>query len=116
MLIGDLTTRSLAAALDGLSARGEAHRDNIANVETPGYLARRVNFETALRSAMEGGDPSTSAFQVTRSMSPTRLNGNNVAVDQELVGLTENGLRSQLVVEALNAKYRALRTALGPGA
>jgi len=26
------------------------------------------------------------------------------------------GLRSQLVVEALNAKYRAIRTALGQGA
>ncbi len=115
MLIGDLTTRSLAAALDGLSRRGEAFRDNIANVETPGYLARRVNFETTLRAAMEGGEPSDASFEVTRSLAPTRLNGNNVAVDQELVGLTENGLRGQLVVEALNGKYRAIRTALGSG-
>ena len=49
---------------------------------------------------------------VTRSLAPTRLNGNNVAIDEEIVGLTETALRHQLVVEAMNGKFRLLRTAI----
>jgi flagellar basal body rod protein FlgB len=40
-------------------------------------------------------------------------NGNNVAVDDELLMLSDNALRQQLVVESLNSRYRVLRTAIG---
>jgi flagellar basal-body rod protein FlgB len=44
---------------------------------------------------------------------PTRLNGNNVRIGDELVSLTETALRQQLVVEAMNGKFSTLRSALG---
>ena len=111
--ISDLTTKSLQAALGGLSVRRQAFQDNIANAETPGYLANRVSFEDSLASAMKQGSPLDMATTTGRTTDPTNMNGNNVQVDQELVGLSENQLRSQLVTEALNAKYRLLRTAMG---
>jgi flagellar basal-body rod protein FlgB len=112
MQIGDVTTRSLQAALQGLNARREATQRNLANVETPGYQSEVVDFESSLASALQNGDPSSMTVGVTRSTSPTNVNGNNVAVDQELTGLTETDLRQQLAVEALNAKYRLLRTSI----
>jgi flagellar basal-body rod protein FlgB len=112
MQIGDVTTRSLQAALQGLTARREATQRNLANVETPGYQSEVVDFESSLASALQSGDPSSMTVGTTRSMRPTNVNGNNVAVDQELTGLTETDLRQQLAVEALNAKYRLLRTSI----
>jgi len=110
--ISDLTTQSLHSALRGLALRRQSFQDNIANAETPGYLASRVSFEDALATALEDGEPLSMTPSTHRTLDPTNMNGNNVQVDQELVGLSENQLRGQLVTEALNAKYRLLRTAI----
>lgn len=112
MIVGDATTRTLQAALTGLNARRKAAEDNIANVETPGYHAKVVDFEDSLRAAIGRGTPGEMTTTVSRSLAPTRMNGNNVAVDEEIVGLTETALRHQLVVEAMNSKYRLLRTSI----
>lgn len=45
----------LTAGLDGLTMRQKVHAENLANVNTPGYRARTVNFEASLRAAMQGG-------------------------------------------------------------
>ena len=112
MIIGDQTTQSLAAALRGLEAQHAAHQQNIANVETPGYLARRVNFEDSLRTAIDQGRPGSVDFAETNTTDPTRIDGNNVRLDYELTALTENSLKQQLVTEALNAQYRLIRSAV----
>ena len=44
----DVSSSSLRVAVAGLSARQNAIADNIANIETPGYQARKVKFEEAL--------------------------------------------------------------------
>lgn len=111
-LLSDTTMRTVQAALNGLSSRRQAIEDNIANVETPGFLANTVSFEDSLRSAMSGGDPTKMRIGTARSMAATNLNGNNVQIDQELVNLSDTELRNQLMVEAMNAKYRLLRTAI----
>ncbi len=112
MMIGDVTTMGLHAALRGLDQRRSAHEMNIANVETPGYQARVVRFEDTLRAALHAGRPDLSQASTTRSTAPTRLNYNNVNVDQEMVSLTETALRQELAVRALNDKYDLIRDAL----
>lgn len=114
--ISDAVTSALHSAISGLNARQQAITSNIANVETPGFQARVVNFEDSLRSALADGDlgriggvrPTT-----TESIAPTRLNGNNVNIDFEIMAERENMLRQKLVVQALNSKYSMLRTAIG---
>ena len=51
MIIGGNHTKYLAAALRGLEAQRQAAEHNIANIETPGFRARRVSFESSLRAA-----------------------------------------------------------------
>lgn len=111
--ISDLTLRTLHSSLWGLDARRKAAEDNIANVETPGFLASTVDFEESLRDASDRGAPSAVEIRTGRSTKATRLNGNNVAIADELVGLTETALRQQLVIQAMNGKYSVLRTAIG---
>ncbi|HEX2072732.1 MAG TPA: flagellar basal body protein [Geodermatophilus sp.] len=112
-MIGDVTTTALHAALRGLAQRQRVTADNIANLQTPGFLAGRVDFESSLRGALVGGrTPTVSGGTVSRSLEPTRADGNNVNLDAETVLATETGLRYQLALNALDGKYDVLRSAL----
>src|SRR3954471_4062041 len=116
MLIEDRTMSTLHSALTGLAARQRVTADNIANINTPGFLAGRTNFETALKGAITGGEtPAVSGGAVARSLEPTNTNGNNVNLDSETVIATETGLRYQLALNALDGKYSLLRSALRTG-
>jgi flagellar basal-body rod protein FlgB len=112
-VIADATSTALHAALAGLAQRQRVTADNIANVQTPGFLAGRVDFESQLRGALGSGEtPSINGGVVARSLEPTNTNGNNVNLDSETVIATETGLRYQLALNALDGKYNVLRTAL----
>jgi flagellar basal-body rod protein FlgB len=111
--ISDSVTAALHMAITGLDARQRAISSNIANLETPNYLAKEVDFESSLRKAVESGDASEFGVDVKESLAATRMNGNNVNIDFELLASSENVMRQKLAVQALNAKYQLLRTAMG---
>ena len=112
-MISDLTLDTLRAGLNGLNERKLAAEDAVANMETPGYTAKRVDFEDQLARAVDAGDPGSSSVSTTASTNEALPNGNNVKVDQEMIGLSDTALRQQLLVEAVNAKFRLMRTVLG---
>jgi flagellar basal-body rod protein FlgB len=112
-MIGDVTTTTLHTALSGLAQRSRVTADNIANVQTPGFLAGRTDFESSLRTELrQGRAPTVSGGSIARSLEPTREDGNNVNLDSETVIATETGLRYQLALNALDGKYGLLRSAL----
>jgi flagellar basal-body rod protein FlgB len=111
--ISDSVTAALHLAINGLDARQQAIASNIANVETPNYLAKEVKFEDSLKAAYAGGgDPMSASISVSDSTAPLGENGNNVSIDFELMAGSENLLRQKLVIQALNSKYTLLRTAM----
>lgn len=110
--MNDVALNAIHAALSGLSLRQRAIADNIANVQTPGYLATRTDFESSLRRALSG-DRNDVVSSVTKSLSPTNTNGNNVDMDTETMQAIETNLRYQTMIEAANAKFRLFRTAIG---
>jgi flagellar basal-body rod protein FlgB len=112
----DSTSSALHAALNGLSARQRVIANNVANVETPGYIAGRVSFEDSLRAAIQSGDTGETSVSTLSSFDPVNLNGNNVSLDNEVVALTRTDLAYQLMIQALNSKFGLLRTAIGRGA
>lgn len=111
----DVTINALHAALDGLSARQRVISDNIANLETPEFLAGRVDFEDSLARALERGADPLAATETShsRSLAATNPNGNNVQLDGETLDGIETNLRFQLTTTAINDKFRLLRTAIG---
>lgn len=110
----DVTTTALHAALRGLSARQRVIADNVANLETPDFLAGRVDFESSLADAIaSGSNPMrTAAPSIARSTDPVGANGNNVRLDDEILTSTDTNLRYQLVAEAVSNKFSLLRTAI----
>jgi len=81
----DTTQLALGAALRGATARQAALSDNLANVATPGYRRKDVNFHETLSAAMQdGGDTSAAGFTAQDdTAAPVRADGNSVDVDAE---------------------------------
>ncbi|WP_439593556.1 flagellar basal body rod protein FlgB [Microbacterium sp.] len=111
-MLESVTATALSSALDGLSLRQRAIADNIANINTPGYHAKRVQFEDALRSAVAGGTGAVDAT-VERSLEPTRLNGNNVNLDTETLSNIDTVLRFQFASQALDGQASSVTKAIG---
>lgn len=110
--MNDLAMDTIHASLRGLAARQRALADNVSNLETPRYLANRVSFESSLRDAIQSGNPLDAEITTSRSLAPTGVDGNNVNLDDETLGMIDTNLRYQLMVEAMNTKFRILRTSI----
>jgi flagellar basal-body rod protein FlgB len=109
----DLSSSALRVAVAGLSARQTAIAQNISNIETPGYQARKVKFEEALSGAVASGrSPATVTPTVQTSLEPTRLNGSNVNLDEETLSHIDTTMRYQLTLRAMDSKYGMLRDAI----
>lgn len=106
----DVSSSALRVAVMGLSARQTAISQNIANIETPGYQAKKVKFEEALSHAVSAGEsPSRVKASVETSLEPSRLNGSNVNLDEETLSHIDTMMRYQLTIRALDGKYQLLR-------
>jgi flagellar basal-body rod protein FlgB len=108
----DLTIQAIQSSLDGLAARQRIIAQNLANSETPGYLAKDVSFEDSLRSALASGDPNRTSISTTNTSDPTTPNGNNVKVDAQTIALVDTGLRYQLATASINNEFNILRTSM----
>ncbi|MFV0632970.1 flagellar basal body rod protein FlgB [Demequina sp.] len=102
---------AMNSALDALSLRQRVIANNIANVNTPDYQARKVAFEDALAAAVADGTGAVQA-SVGVSLEPTREDGNNVNLDTEVISNTDTTLRYQVATRALEGSFTSIRTAL----
>ena len=108
----DVTSVALHSALDALSMRKRVIADNIANIQTPGFLAGRVEFEAALSEAVESGGTPAVTGTLSRSLEPTREDGNNVNLDAETLLNVDTQLRYQLATQAVDGQFSSLRIAM----
>jgi flagellar basal-body rod protein FlgB len=106
-----VTSVALESALDGLALRQRTIANNIANVNTPGYHAKRVAFEDALARSVQLGDGSAAAT-TARSQEPTRTDGNNVNLDTETLSNIDTVLRYQFAARAADSQFTSMRTAM----
>ncbi|MGN6331573.1 MAG: flagellar basal body rod protein FlgB [Motilibacteraceae bacterium] len=111
-MFDDVTTVALHSALNGLAMRQRTIADNIANIQTPGFLAGKVQFESALKDAVASGQSPAVAPSVARSLEPTREDGNNVNLDEETLSNIDTGMRYQLALRAMDNQFSVLRSAM----
>lgn len=109
-----MTTSSipaLAFALDGLTVQQQAIANNLANVNTPGFLATNVSFESQLASALANGG--TASATLVPSTNPVGLDGNNVSTGNQLIRLEQNSLQYQAVSQQLTTQFQILSGSMG---
>ncbi len=118
------TKNNLEQALDATWLRNEVISQNIANVDTPNYKRKSVQFETLLNSEMKSGRISrgTSKFanqSIKIVEDPTessyRSDGNNVDIENEMALLAANSLRYNTLVQRISGDFQKLRNVIRGG-
>lgn len=127
-LFGSSGIRNVEAHIQRQSERAELIASNLANVETPGYKAKDLNFNQVLsRQNNMGADIGTAAthpahfsdsmemgeISVTRSVvdNSTRIDGNTVDLDTEMGKLAKIQLQYEAGLLALSKKFDLIRRA-----
>jgi flagellar basal-body rod protein FlgB len=111
-VLDDVASVALQSALAGLARREQVTANNIANVETPGFTASTVSFESSLANAVASGDPQRASISVSPSADAAGVNGNNVSLDNEVVTATKTTLQEQLITSALTSQLGLISTVL----
>ncbi len=95
------------------SERQQMIATNMANVDTPGYHTRDIDFQTAMRQVMdEGQGPQLEPASLEVADLPERPDGNNVNVDREGMMLSETQLQYQLGVQLVKSEFHTLYSAM----
>lgn len=110
-------SQNLAKALDRTTVRHGLLTNNLANINTPGYKRRDVEFGIALEQEMNSGlrgAPSPDG-EVKVTQGSMRLDGNSAVLEQEMMGIAETELRYQALTEMTSRYFRGLRDAIKEG-
>jgi flagellar basal-body rod protein FlgB len=119
----DRITSLLTEFLDVQSRRAEVVASNLANADTPGYVAQELDFAEYLRQAAhEALTPGTTASAITngprvveQKNSVAGLDGNTVNSGREMSTLAETGMQFLAGTQMLQARFRLLRLAIREG-
>lgn len=106
----------LEKALDVTSQRHKLVVANMANVDTPGYHAKDLDFRSELQRASAGGE-NDNFLPVARSVPGLleRPDGNNVSLDREGLLLAETQMQFGLGVQLLQHEFHMMLSAINEG-
>jgi flagellar basal-body rod protein FlgB len=104
----DPVTNQIGHYMDLLSARQKLVASNVANIDTPGYQTRDIDFQFEYVSLAQGGTPTP----IEVSDLVTRNDGNNVSLDRESRLLAENAMRFNLAANLAHGQLQLIRTAI----
>ncbi|HWC96542.1 MAG TPA: flagellar basal body protein [Candidatus Sulfopaludibacter sp.] len=96
--------------MDLLSARQKLVASNIANVDTPGYQTKDIDFQSEFHSAWRGAPQVQDVAGLA-----TKNDGNNVSLDRESRLLAENALRFNLASSLMRSQIQQVRSAIKEG-
>ena len=112
----DTTQIGLERALSGSSLRQQAIAQNIANVNTPGYRRKDVDFQSALQQAWDDGEDKVehvSATTITDTSTVMRADRSSVDIDSEAAEQAKNGLTYEAVSQVMKARTAIIKSAIG---
>ncbi len=122
----------LEQSLNASSMRQKTISQNIANVDTPNYKAKKTVFEHQLNNAINnqrlnahrtdarhfhfGGKESSGAeVVVDRKNTMFNHNGNNVDIEHEMAEMAKNQIYYNALIDRLNGRFNNIRTVVGGG-
>lgn len=114
----------LDKAADASWKRNEVITNNLANVDTPGYKRKDVQFQSYLQSALMGDnsldtrvananlDSLDASVYTDGSSTSYRLDGNNVDIDTESAYLAENQIRYNALLDSMTQEFNRIKAVL----
>ncbi|UCZ51730.1 flagellar basal body rod protein FlgB [Bacillus shivajii] len=130
-IIDNSTNSLLHKGLSASMTRQKTIAQNIANVDTPNYKAKKTVFSHELERASNaklqahrtdarhigfGRNASGEAANVVqRNNTMYNHNGNNVDIDQEMAEHAQNQIYYNALIDRMNGRFNSIRTVLGQG-
>lgn len=112
-------------SLDASWLRQQVIADNIANIDTPGYKSKYVEFENLLQQELAGFsgniDQLNAALDLpapqvlVNSQTSIRQDGNNVDIDGENIELVRTQLQYEYMTRKISDEFSRLRYAISEG-
>jgi flagellar basal-body rod protein FlgB len=106
------------------TSREQAITANMANVDTPGYRTRDIDFLTEMKKATSEGLVQSENGTATAQMNPVlqevqglmeRPDGNNVDIDREGLLMAETQLQYQIGVQLVKRQFHQMLSAINGG-
>ncbi|MBI4477346.1 MAG: flagellar basal body rod protein FlgB [Acidobacteria bacterium] len=131
--MSEITDAAVIEALRRQMAQAAARQlvaaSNLANLNTPGYRARELEFSNVLDreltgrlglttttpNHLAGDEQAPGAPATTEAATPARRDGNTVQLDRELLTMTKAAGEFARAQTALAAKFRLVRYAINEG-
>ncbi len=110
----------LEKASDASWTRNSVISNNIANVDTPGYKRKDVQFEQYLQSAVSGGcslddnvaeadlESLTGTTYTDYATASYRIDGNNVDIDTENAELAKNQIKYYTMLDSISQEFKRI--------
>lgn len=101
--------------LDLATSEAKLTAANVANIDTPGYRALGMDFESEMREAMKDVDNELPIKAVNVQLEDgliARPDGNNVSMDREGLNLAEAQLKFKTGVALLREEYQRVLSAI----
>ena len=123
-LFQSTTIPVLQEVLSFSQARHAVLAGNIANVDTPGYHTRDIDFQGELNRAMSNVLNHSGDDGVTAQLNPVvqevpnlmeRADGNNVNLDREGLLMSETQLQYQMGVQLVKLQFHQMLSAINGG-
>ena len=108
----------LGRGLDAAWTKNEVISSNIANIDTPGYKRRTVEFGNLLEEAKasnlakNGSSIPGVKISIDESTDSMRTDGNNVNIDTEMVELAKNSLYYNLLSQKISGEIQKIQDAI----
>lgn len=131
MDVNDKTLKALTTALNFREMRQELISSNVANANTPGFKAKKMDFEEALARALDvdgkmqmnvsdgrhhnvgnGGFNNLEPEIYDNPNGVVSENGNTVDVEAEMAQMAENKLMYDALVQLINKKMGIMKYAI----
>jgi flagellar basal-body rod protein FlgB len=122
------TFTSLERGLDYASLNQKVISQNIANVDTPDYKAKEVEFKTVLHNSinqLEAKRTNSRHFTfhssdrhpgvITKTGYQYNHNGNGVDLDKEMSEMAENQIYFNALSDRINGKFNSLKSVIRGG-
>lgn len=106
---------SLERFLEVTTDRSQTIAANMANVDTPGYHTKDLNFRQALMQASDNNGAQFTPVVSEVSGLMERPDGNNVNLDRESMLLAQSQLQFQLGTQLVKSQFHQLLSAINGG-
>ena len=98
------------------SDRHQMTVSNMANIDTPGYHTRDIDFRGEMQRALnESGSPQFTPVAVKVNGLAERPDGNNVNLDREGLMLSETQMQYQIGVQLVKSEFHRMMYAINEG-